>query len=48
MSAINNILKILLVAIVLHGCDDFVEEVDIVDPTAEESGEIFEPVQFAR
>ncbi len=30
----------------LAGCDDFVKEVEIVDPTAEESGEIFEPVQF--
>ncbi|WP_271784710.1 RagB/SusD family nutrient uptake outer membrane protein [Aquimarina algiphila] len=28
------------------GCDDFVEEVEVVAPTAEESGEVFEPIQF--
>ena len=29
-----------------YGCDDFVEEVEVVNPTAEESGEDFQPVQF--
>ncbi|GAA3515057.1 RagB/SusD family nutrient uptake outer membrane protein [Aquimarina addita] len=27
-------------------CDDFVEDVEVVSPTAEESGEVFEPLQF--
>ncbi|MGS2761955.1 RagB/SusD family nutrient uptake outer membrane protein [Sinomicrobium sp. M5D2P9] len=36
----------LMILLLFVGCDDFVEEVEVVDPTAEESGEIFEPVQF--
>lgn len=27
-------------------CDDFVEEVEVIKPTANESGEVFEPAQF--
>lgn len=33
-------------AISISSCDDFVEEVDVVNPTAEESGDIFTPTQF--
>lgn len=36
----------LIVSVFFLGCDDFVEEVEIVDPTAEESGEDFQPIQF--
>ncbi|UII77220.1 RagB/SusD family nutrient uptake outer membrane protein [Flagellimonas sp. HMM57] len=36
----------IIILSVLFGCDDFVEEVEVVNPTAEESGETFEPVQF--
>lgn len=39
-------LVVLIVSVFFLGCDDFVEEVEIVDPTAEESGEDFQPIQF--
>ncbi|MEM6864108.1 MAG: RagB/SusD family nutrient uptake outer membrane protein [Bacteroidota bacterium] len=39
-------LMALIVSVFFLGCDDFVEEVEIVDPTAEESGEDFQPIQF--
>lgn len=42
---INYILGSLLLTAML-ACDDFVEEVEVVEPTAEESGQVFEPVQF--
>lgn len=35
-----------IAALTISSCDDFVEEVDIVNPTAEESGDIFTPTQF--
>ncbi len=35
-----------IAALNISSCDDFVEEVDIVNPTAEESGDIFTPTQF--
>ncbi|MEM1339774.1 MAG: RagB/SusD family nutrient uptake outer membrane protein [Bacteroidota bacterium] len=37
---------LLICGLCLFGCDDFVEEVEVVDPTAEESGEDFQPIQF--
>lgn len=45
-TCINNIWIGLFAIIGIIGCDDFVEEVEVVDPTAEESGEDFQPVQF--
>jgi len=43
----SNILVLITVSCFgLHSCDDFVEEVEVVDPTAEESGEDFQPSQF--
>ena len=42
----KRIFTILLFTVLFYGCDDFVEDVEIVDPTAEESGEVFAPVQF--
>ncbi|UGU16875.1 RagB/SusD family nutrient uptake outer membrane protein [Sinomicrobium kalidii] len=42
----KHLLGYMLSFFLITGCDDFVEEVEVVDPTAEESGEIFEPVQF--
>ncbi|MGB5820164.1 MAG: RagB/SusD family nutrient uptake outer membrane protein [Saonia sp.] len=37
---------LLLITGGIYSCDDFVEEVEVIDPTAEESGEDFQPVQF--
>lgn len=41
-----NITYSILLSAVLFSCDSFVEEVEVVDPTAEESGEDFQPIQF--
>ncbi len=47
MKTYINITCIGLLALMgLIACDDFVEEVEVVNPTAEESGEDFQPVQF--
>ena len=43
---INTLIYVLLATFLLAGCDDFVEEVEVVAPTAEESGEVFTPTQF--
>lgn len=43
---INSLIYVLLATFLLAGCDDFVEEVEVVAPTAEESGEVFTPTQF--
>ena len=43
---INTLIYVLLATFLLAGCDDFVEEVEVVAPTAEESGEVFTPAQF--
>lgn len=40
------LLSCLALAILIVSCDEFVDEVEVVDPTQEESGETFEPVQF--
>ncbi len=46
ITEIRTMLLGLVIFTCLFGCDDFVEEVEIVDPTAEESGEDFQPIQF--
>ncbi|UOY05851.1 RagB/SusD family nutrient uptake outer membrane protein [Muricauda sp. SCSIO 64092] len=46
ITEIRTIVLGLVIFTCLLGCDDFVEEVEIVDPTAEESGEDFQPIQF--
>ncbi len=43
---IRAFLSFFLVVTFLSSCDDYVEEVDVVTPTAEESGEDFQPAQF--
>jgi len=44
---LKNIINLLLFAVFIVSCDEeFVEEVEIVDPTAEERGEINLPVDF--
>ena len=43
---INSIIYGLFSCLLLTNCDEFVEEVDVVNPTAEETGEVFTPDQF--
>ncbi|PRX53811.1 RagB/SusD family nutrient uptake outer membrane protein [Flagellimonas meridianipacifica] len=46
IAEIRTLILAVLIVSTFFGCDDFVEEVDVVTPTAEESGEDFQPIQF--